>query len=265
MLTNSTSRRRVCRCPQRTLRESRATGSPCPLRWVRLCMSRIASLREETTCRKSSAAFIGIDWADRKHDVCLAVPGFTKLERLVLEHRPAAIRAWAEKLRERFGGAKVAVCLELARGPIVSALLEHDFFVLFPVQPATLARYRSAFTTSRAKDDPTDAALALELLLRHPDKLTRLEPESVGMRSLRRLVEARRTLVGTAFESLTASSRRSRRTFCGFRPSWTAVSAHRDHSFRGIVIGAKRRRRSAGQWVGSVSGRRRECPFSSSL
>jgi len=145
--------------------------------------------------QKEFAAFIGIDWADRKHDVCLAVTGSAKLERLVLEHRPAAIRAWADRLRERFGGAPIAVCLELARGPIVSALLEHDFFVLFPVQPATLAGYRNAFKTSRAKDDPTDAALALELLLRHPDKLTKLEPESVPMRSLRRLVEARRMLV----------------------------------------------------------------------
>ena len=82
----------------------------------------------------------------------------------------------------------------MSRSPVRS-LLEHDFFVLFPVQPTTLARYRETFTTSGAKDDPTDAEFALELLLRHPDKLTRLEPESVPMRSLRRLVEARRTLV----------------------------------------------------------------------
>jgi transposase len=142
------------------------------------------------------AAFIGIDWADRKHDVCLSVAGSDKRERLVLEHRPAAIREWAEKLRQRFGGGRVAVCLELTQGPIVSALLEHDFFVLFPVQPMTLARYRSAFTTSRAKDDPTDAEYALELLLRHPEKLTRLEPESLPMRSLRQMVESRRGLVG---------------------------------------------------------------------
>jgi hypothetical protein len=33
------------------------------------------------------AAFIGIDWADRKHDVCLSVAGRDKRERLVLEHR----------------------------------------------------------------------------------------------------------------------------------------------------------------------------------
>jgi transposase len=141
------------------------------------------------------AAFIGIDWADKKHDLCLQVAGSEKRERSILEHRPNVIHAWAEKLRERFGGAPIAVCLELSQGPIVSALLEHDVFVLFPVQPAMLARYRLAFTPSRAKDDPTDAELALELLLRYPEKLPRLEPESVAMRSLRRLVETRRRLV----------------------------------------------------------------------
>lgn len=141
------------------------------------------------------AAFIGIDWADKKHDICLSVPGVEKRERSVLEHRPAAIRAWADELRQRFAGAPVAVSIELSQGPIVSALLEHDFFVLFPVQPTTLARYRKAFTPSRAKDDPTDAELALELLLRYPEKLTRLEPEGAPMRTLRRLVEDRRALV----------------------------------------------------------------------
>jgi hypothetical protein len=141
------------------------------------------------------AAFIGIDWADKKHDICLVVAGNDKRERSVLEHRPAALRGWADALRERFGGAPIAVCLELSQGPIVSALLEHDFFVLFPVQPTTLARYRNAFTPSRAKDDPTDAEFALELLLRHPEKLARLEQESAAMRTLRCLVETRRSLV----------------------------------------------------------------------
>ena len=86
------------------------------------------------------AAFIGIDWADKKHDVCLHVPGQKKRERSVLEHRPIAIREWAQKLRERFGGAPIAVALELAQGPIVSAVQEHDIFVLFPVQPTMLAK-----------------------------------------------------------------------------------------------------------------------------
>jgi transposase len=141
------------------------------------------------------AAFVGIDWADRKHDVCLQVPGTATPEASVLEHRPTVIDAWARRLRERFGGRPIAVCVELAQGPIVSALLEYDFFVIFPVNPSTLAKYRRAFVPSGAKDDPTDAALALELLRRHPEKLTPLRRESEHMRALRRLVEARRDLV----------------------------------------------------------------------
>src|SRR5437764_923224 len=136
------------------------------------------------------AAFIGIDWADRKHDVCLQVAGAETFELSIIEHRPTIIDAWARALRERFGGRPVAVCLELSQGPIVSALLEHDFFVIFPVNPSTLAKYRRAFTPSRAKDDPTDAAIALELLRRHPEKLARLRRESPNMRALRRLVVA---------------------------------------------------------------------------
>jgi hypothetical protein len=43
--------------------------------------------------------------------------------------------------------------------------------VLFPVNALTVAKYRQAFTPSRAKDDPSDAELQLELLLKHRDKL----------------------------------------------------------------------------------------------
>ena len=141
------------------------------------------------------AAFIGIDWADRKHDICLQFPGVDACELSVIEHRPTVIDAWASNLRNRFEGRPIAVCLELSHGPIVSALLEHDFFVIFPVNPSTLAKYRRAFTPSGAKDDPTDAAVALEILRRHPDRLEPLRPESVDMRALRRLVESRRDLV----------------------------------------------------------------------
>ena len=47
------------------------------------------------------AGFIGIDWADKKYDVCLHVRGQKKRERSVFEHRPTAIREWAQKLSER--------------------------------------------------------------------------------------------------------------------------------------------------------------------
>jgi hypothetical protein len=101
----------------------------------------------------------------------------------VLDHRPEAIDAWVQTLRTRFNGPPVAVCLELNKGPIVSALRTYEFLVLFPVNPFTLAKYREAFTPSRAKDDPTDAERQVELLLKHRDKLTPLSPQSSTMRA----------------------------------------------------------------------------------
>jgi transposase len=67
--------------------------------------------------------------------------------------------------------------------------------VLFPVNALTVATYRQAFTPSRAKDDPSDAALQLERLLKHRDKLQALTPQSATMRALDQLVAFRRRLV----------------------------------------------------------------------
>jgi transposase len=142
------------------------------------------------------AAFVGLDWADTKHDVCLQAAGTEQREFLRLEHSPEEINAWVQTLRTRFNGQPVAVCLELNKGPLVSALRNYEFLVLFPVNPLTVAKYREAFTPSRAKDDPTDAELQVEILLKHSDKLTPLSPQSPTMRALAQLVEHRRRLVG---------------------------------------------------------------------
>jgi hypothetical protein len=129
-------------------------------------------------------AFIGLDWADAKHDICLQAAGSDKREVKVLEHKPEAIEAWATALLQRFVGGPIAIALELNKEPIVEALRKYDGLVLFHINPVMLAKYREAFTPSRAKDDPSDAELQLELLLGHRDKLTPLVPQSPEMRTL---------------------------------------------------------------------------------
>ena len=39
------------------------------------------------------AAFVGIDWANAKHDICLQAAGSKALERSVLKHTPESIEA----------------------------------------------------------------------------------------------------------------------------------------------------------------------------
>ena len=139
-------------------------------------------------------AFVGLDWADKKHDICLQSADSSKREFYQIQHTVDAIEQWAYSLKERFDG-NIAVALELSKGPIVYALQQFDFITLFPVNPTTLARYRTAFKISSAKDDPTDAEFALELMLRYPEKITPLKTQSEDMRKLASLVEMRRKLV----------------------------------------------------------------------
>jgi transposase len=141
------------------------------------------------------AAIIGIDWADKKHDLCLRAAGSDSLEYTELTHSAKAIDDWALALQQRFLGQQLAICIESRKVPLIHALLKYPFLVLFPVNPQTLARYRRAFKPSRAKDDPSDAQLLLDLVSRHPEQFHPWEPQRPEVRALASLVEQRRTLV----------------------------------------------------------------------
>lgn len=142
------------------------------------------------------AAFLGIDWADTKHDLCLIEADTQQKVFHRLKHTPEALDDFFLALRRRFANQPIAVAVEQARGPLLFALLKYEFLSLYPIHPTTLARYREAFSPSRAKDDPTDAEYAAELLVHHRDRLTAWQPDDATTRTIRFLVEQRRRLVG---------------------------------------------------------------------
>lgn len=142
------------------------------------------------------AAFVGLDWGDEKHALSLcAATATTAFERTELEQTPEALADWANGLRRRFPNGNIAVCLEQARGGLISALLAYEHLVLYPVNPKTLARFREALHPSRSKDDPIDADLLLELLVKHREHLRPWQPDTVQTRQLAQLNEQRRHFV----------------------------------------------------------------------
>ena len=141
------------------------------------------------------AACIGIDWADDHHDLALQVTGDATIETQRLAHTPAALADWLASLATRFAGQPVGIALETSRGPLVHALLEVPFVVLYPINPRSLHRFREAFAPSGAKDDGPDARLLLTMLVQHRAALRAWTPDDVATRTLRRLVEHRRTAV----------------------------------------------------------------------
>jgi transposase len=141
------------------------------------------------------AAVIGLDWSDRHHDIALQVTGTSAVEQRRVPHDPAALTAWLAELEQRFAGQLVGIAIETSRGPVVSALLEVPFVVLYPVNPRSLRRFREAFSPNGAKDDGPDACLLLELLAKHRAQLQPWVPDDLTTRTLRRVVEHRRTAI----------------------------------------------------------------------
>jgi len=141
------------------------------------------------------AAFVAIDWADRKHVFSIQVAGQSKKETGTLEQKPEVIGPWVAKLRERFGGRPVAVGVEQSRGALIHALLTYDFMVLYPLHPSTVAKFREAFISSGSKNDPLDTDQILQILTKHLDRLKPLNPDTEETRLLGRLVEDRRKAV----------------------------------------------------------------------
>ncbi len=138
---------------------------------------------------------IGIDWADRKHDICTFDPTNKTLNYQVIEASPKGIHDWVNALKQQYPNGRIAVGCELTKGPLVYALEQYAHIVIFPINPSTVAKYREAFTHSGAKDDPTDAYLQMEILQKHLNKLKPITPQAPKVRALSRLVEGRRKLV----------------------------------------------------------------------
>jgi len=108
--------------------------------------------------------FLGVDWAEAHHDLCVldeegrvlgrrridtGVTGMADLHRLVGEH--------AEEPGE------VAVGVEVDRGLLVSAVVASGYEV-YAINPLSVSRYRDRHHVSGAKSDPGDAKLLADLV-----------------------------------------------------------------------------------------------------
>ena len=150
---------------------------------------------EEKELEKEIRAWIGIDWADEKHDVSVYDVASGEQETLVLRQTPEALQEWLGQRRSRYTDGYVAVVLEQGRGGLLNALMGCEFLVLYIINPKSLSSFREAFYGSGATSDPVDAALMREMVRQNPSRFRAWRPDDVLTRSLRLLTEGRRDLV----------------------------------------------------------------------
>lgn len=83
------------------------------------------------------SVYIGIDWANDKHDVCVQVANVSKRNFKVIKHSANEINDWITSIHKQYKG-QIAVAVELSKGPIVYALQKFDFVTIHPVNPSML-------------------------------------------------------------------------------------------------------------------------------
>jgi len=140
------------------------------------------------------ALFVGIDWADQKHD-CYVIDQQGNGAHRELEHSPEAIDAWVSQLRVQADGRPVAIMLEQSRGALVHALMFRENVMIYPVNPKQLARYRESYPGGNGKTDPTDARYLARMLRERFATLKAWTPDDPKTRLLSQLCQQRRNVV----------------------------------------------------------------------
>lgn len=184
-------------------------------------------MKNETNSYK---AFVGIDWADQKHDISsVSSAGGTPVHQVVL-HTPEALNDWLTKLHQQYPDGQIAICLEQSKGALIFHLLGYDFLTILPVNPKNFASFRGAFSSSGAKSDFTDADLLREFVTVHHHHLRQWEPDDEQTRTMAFLVEARRKAV----QERTKQTNRLRSTLKLYFPQALELIGEKLHSLMSL-------------------------------
>jgi transposase len=138
--------------------------------------------------------FVGVDWADTKHDILVLDEAGHKLGSRQVAHTVEGLTQLKEYLTSISGPdrkADMACIVETNHGLLIAALLEAGFSV-YPVNPKTVDRKRSA---SGAKTDCIDAYLLAKHGRSEWADLRRLEPDSPLIAELKALTRDQDSLI----------------------------------------------------------------------
>ena len=141
--------------------------------------------------------YVGVDWATQTHRVCVMDAQGTILLEQALKHDGEAISSFLQALESitRGGGQRVAVGIEVPRGPLVEAFLERNYAV-FSINPKQLDRFRDRHSIAGAKDDRRDAWVVADSLRTDQRCFRRVALDSPAIIRLRELSRTEEDLQG---------------------------------------------------------------------
>lgn len=136
--------------------------------------------------------YLGFDWGDKRH----AFEGQDRTGKRfsgTLEHSSENLHRWLQELGQNY--RSVFLALEGLPVQVMPVLVQYPWLKVYPVNPVTSERFRTAFTPSGATNDVTAAQNLLDLVRAHADKLRPWEALDPETEKLDLLVQARRDMV----------------------------------------------------------------------
>jgi len=138
--------------------------------------------------------YVGIDWADDHHDIHITDDSAAPLDSFSIPHSYDGMK----KLRGQLGKSSsdpgnVLVAVESHQGLLIYALLEAGYLV-YPINPKAMDRYRDRYRMSSSKSDPKDAMVLANILRTDLHLYKRLPRETVADARLRQLTRSHKSL-----------------------------------------------------------------------
>jgi len=140
----------------------------------------------------SKELWVGVDWADEEHQVCIVDADGELVESFAVPHRADALKDMGRRLRA--SGRVAGVAIETPRHLIVYQLLAEGF-VVYPINPETSHKWCKALSPAGATTDPDQAYALADGLSHHHARLRPLLPDEAQSRELALLCEAEVDLI----------------------------------------------------------------------
>jgi len=133
----------------------------------------------------------GVDWATDTHAVCVVDDDGRVVVEFDVDHTAEGLSALCRRLRAA-GVARVAI--ERPDGPVVDALMAHDFEVVV-ISSRSVKALRERYGTAGNKSDRSDAYVLADCLRTDGHRWASLKPDTPATVTLRSHVRARKDLV----------------------------------------------------------------------
>jgi len=130
--------------------------------------------------------YIGIDWSEKKHNVCFLNAAGAVIQELVMAHRPEGflqLVTICQQLQVAVGEAVIG--LETAHNLLIDFLIDRQLGPLYVLPPNLVKSNQGRFAQSGAKDDRRDARLIAEILRTDRGRLHAWQPDSLLTRQIR--------------------------------------------------------------------------------